>query len=545
MFQWSPFSIVKERKFKGAVQRSLPCDCTPARHVNLIKFCCFVAEFKCIVSEESRVFGRQEKAGFMRKFLKRSRASEHRRFTPREKVLAGVCIALSVSFVFSGRQLPLVDAKERTASNLFEELKVFTDVLSVVKRDYVSEVENKKLVEGAIKGMLSTLDPHSGYLDPDFYQDLQVQTKGEFGGLGIEITIKDGLLVVVAPMESSPAEKVGVRPGDIIVKIDGKFTKELSLVDAVKRLRGPKGSPIQISLSRKGIPDLVDVTIIRDNIEVKSVRGRYLGDGLGYARISQFMEHTADDLKAALNQMVRDNQGKDLRGLILDLRNNPGGLLAQAVRIGDMFLKEGVIVYTDGRVDAQKQKFFAHSRGTEPDYPIVILVNGGSASASEIIAGALKDHGRALVLGTQTFGKGSVQTITPLENGGALALTTALYYTKSGNSIQARGVKPDIEVDAIALNGESLQGTRSPIGEIREEDIPGAITNPSAGKESSADVDAMKRLNKTPEVRSDLTSINPEREDVVEWGKKDVQFQRAVELLKTFSVFKPDQAQGL
>ncbi|MEN9845365.1 MAG: periplasmic carboxy-terminal processing protease, partial [Pseudomonadota bacterium] len=228
-------------------------------------------------------------------------------FSAREKVLASVCVLFGVALVFTGRQLPSVSAKERAGSNLFEELKVFTDVLSVVKRDYVSDVENKKLVEGAIKGMLATLDPHSGYLDPDFYQDLQVQTKGEFGGLGIEITIKDGLLVVVAPMEGSPAERVGVRPGDIIVKIDGKFTKELSLVDAVKRLRGPKGSPIQISLSRKGIPDLIDVTIVRDNIEVKSVRARYLGDGLAYVRVSQFMEHSSDDLKAALDEMVKDN----------------------------------------------------------------------------------------------------------------------------------------------------------------------------------------------------------------------------------------------
>lgn len=462
-------------------------------------------------------------------------------FSAREKVLTGVSVLFGVALVFTGRQIPTVDAKEKSGSNLFEELKTFTDVLAVVKRDYVSEVENKKLVEGAIKGMLATLDPHSGYLDPDFYQDLQVQTKGEFGGLGIEITIKEGLLVVVAPMEGSPAEKVGVRPGDIIVKIDGKFTKELSLVDAVKRLRGPKGSPIQISVSRKGVSDLIDVTIIRDNIAVKSVRGRYLNDGYGYVRVSQFMEHTADDLKTALNEMVKENNGNELRGLILDLRNNPGGLLAQAVRVSDMFLKEGVIVYTDGRVDAQKQKFFAHARGTEPEYPIVILVNGGSASASEIVAGALKDHGRALILGTQSFGKGSVQTITPLENGGALALTTALYYTKSGNSIQARGVKPDIEVEAIAHDNDKLQGTRSPIGEIREEDIPGAIQNPSSGESQGGEGGALKKINKTPSIRSDLTSINPEKEDLVEWGKKDNQFQRAFDLLKTFNILRPEQ----
>lgn len=457
-------------------------------------------------------------------------------FSAREKILSGMCVLFGVTLVFTGVNLPQVSAKEQSGSNLFDELKVFTDVLSVVKRDYVSDVENKRLVEGAIKGMLATLDPHSGYLDPDFYQDLQVQTKGEFGGLGIEITIKDGLLVVVAPMEDSPAEKAGVRPGDVIVKIDGKYTKELSLVDAVKKLRGPKGSPISISVSRKGVSDLIDLTIVRDNIEVRSVKARYLGDGFGYVRVSQFMEHTSDDLKSALNSLTKQSGGSELRGLILDLRNNPGGLLAQAVRVSDMFLKEGVIVYTDGRVEAQKQKFFAHGRGTEPEYPIVILVNGGSASASEIVAGALKDHGRALVLGTQTFGKGSVQTITPLENGGALALTTALYYTKSGNSIQARGVTPDIELEASNQPSAVPQNaTRSPIGEIREEDIPGAIQNPSAAPEGN---DAMKKINKTPSVRPDITSINPETVDLSEWGKKDNQFQRALDLLKSFSVFK-------
>jgi carboxyl-terminal processing protease len=454
-----------------------------------------------------------------------------------------LCVLFGAALVFGGNDLPEVSARESGRSNLFEELKVFTDVLSVVKSDYVSDVENKKIVEGAIKGLLGTLDPHSGYLDPDFYQDLQVQTKGEFGGLGIEITIKEGLLVVVAPMEDSPAEKAGVRPGDIIVKIDGKYTKEFSLVDAVKRLRGPKGSPIQISLSRKGASDLIEVTIVRDTIAVRSVKSRYLGDGFGYVRVSQFMEHTADDLKDALKALTRDSSLPELRGLLLDLRNNPGGLLAQAVKVSDMFLKEGVIVYTDGRVEAQKQKFFAHPRGTEPEYPIIVLVNSGSASASEIVAGALKDHGRALILGQQTFGKGSVQTITPLENGGALTLTTALYYTKSGNSIQARGVKPDIEVDiAQSAEREGSRGKRSPLREIREEDLPGAIANPG-GRSGEQDGDgAMRRLNKTQEVDPDVSAINPEVEDLAEWARRDPQFQRAFELLKTFSVFKGPEA---
>jgi carboxyl-terminal processing protease len=462
-------------------------------------------------------------------------------FSAREKVLATLCALFGVLLVFGGQNLSEVSAREKSQTNLFQELKTFTDVLSVVKRDYVTEAENKKLVEGAIKGMLAVLDPHSGYLDPDFYQDLQIQTKGEFGGLGIEITIKEGLLVVVAPMEGSPAEKAGVRPGDVVVKIDGKFTKEFSLVDAVKRLRGPRGSSIQISLSRKGVSDLVDVTIVRDIIAVKSVRGRYLGDGFGYVRVSQFMEQTADDLAASLKAQVRESGLPELRGLILDLRNNPGGLLAQAVRVSDLFLKEGIIVYTDGRVEAQKQKFYAHAKGTEPDYPIVVLVNGGSASASEIVAGALKDHGRALVLGTQTFGKGSVQTITPLENGGALTLTTALYYTKSGNSLQARGVKPDIELEAqpaAAVSQEPVSSTR-PLIEMREEDLPGAISNPT--NPNSEDGGALRKINKTPSVRSDLTTINPEKEDVFEWARKDNQFQRALDLLKTFSVFKVSQ----
>ena len=459
-------------------------------------------------------------------------------FSARERVLFSISALLGIVLVFSSRSLPEVSAREKSDSNLFQELKTFTDVLAIVKRDYVTEVENKKVVEGAIKGLLTTLDPHSGYLDPDFYQDLQVQTKGEFGGLGIEITIKDGLLVVVAPMEGSPAETAGVRPGDMIVKIDGKFTKEFSLVDAVKRLRGPKGSPITISLGRKGARDLVEVTIVRDNIAVKSVRSRYLGEGLGYVRISQFMEHTADDLKAGLLALVKENGATDLKGLIIDLRNNPGGLLAQAVRVGDMFLKEGVIVYTDGRVEAQKQKFFAHARGTEPDYPIVVIVNGGSASASEIIAGALKDHGRALILGTQTFGKGSVQTITPLENGGALTLTTALYFTKSGNSIQAKGVKPDIELDAAPLPEVATPPEKRGGLEIREEDLPGAIKNPTSTDSSGSGGNPLKKINKTPTVQPELNAINPEKDDIGDWAKKDVQFQRALDLLKTFSVFR-------
>lgn len=450
-----------------------------------------------------------------------------------------VALVLAISLFVGGENLPQVNAREKSSSSLYEDLKIFTDVLAIVQRDYVREVDNRKMVEGAIKGMLATLDPHSGYLDPDFYQDLQVQTKGEFGGLGIEITIRDGLLVVVAPMEGSPAEKVGIKAGDAIVKIEGKFTKEYSLVDAVKKLRGPKGSSIAISVMRKGSTDLMDFTIVRDVIEVKSVRSRYMGDGYGYVRIGQFMEKTFDDLKAALQKMHAQVPGGQLRGLILDFRNNPGGLLTQAIKVSDLFLTDGVIVYTDGRVEGQKQKFFAHARDTEPNYPLVVLINGGSASASEIVAGAMQDAGRALVLGTQSFGKGSVQTITPLENGGAVTLTTALYYTKSGRSIQVTGVKPDIELDNPPDPGLNKSSEERPQGNItgpliREGDLPGAIVNPNGSQDKSG----MQKINKTPTVRGDLTQLNPERENIEEWLKRDLQMQRALDLLKTFNIFK-------
>ena len=452
----------------------------------------------------------------------------------RERFWMSLSMFLLLVLFVGGRSLPEVSAKEEANSSLFKELKVFTDVLAIIQRDYVEEVPSKRLIEGAIKGMLTNLDPHSGYLDPEFYKDLQVQTRGEFGGLGIEISIKDGLLVVVAPMEGSPAERAGIKPGDTIVKIEGRFTKEFTLVDAVKRLRGPKGSPIQISVLRKGASDLIDVMLVRDNIMVRSVRSRYLGDNFGYLRLSQFMERSYDDMRDALVKIKSQAPNGELKGLILDMRNNPGGLLTQAIKVSDLFLDEGVIVYTDGRVEGQKQKFYARVEGSEPNYPVVVLVNGGSASAAEIVSGALQDHGRALVLGTQTFGKGSVQTIMPLENNGALTLTTALYYTKSGRSIQLTGVKPDILVEMPQPAEEVTKPHRSGQIEVREGDLPGAIPNPNIIE----DAGAMKKLNQTPTVAGDIAKFDPEKEDLAVWMARDTQAHRALELLKTFDIFK-------
>ena len=483
-----------------------------------------------------------------------------------------------------------VDVSE-SDDELYKELEVFTSVIAIVQRDYVQRVAGKKLVEGAIRGMLSSLDPHSGYLDADFFQDLQSQTKGEFGGLGVEITVKDGSLVVVAPMEGSPAERAGLKAGDQIVRIGVESTKQFSIIDAVKRLRGPRGSEVRLSVLRQGMADPLELVIVRDNIALKSVRGRYFGDGYGYVRVNQFAEKTTDDLKKALQSFRDQSGGQQIRGLVLDLRNNPGGLLSQAVAVGDLFLEDGIIVYTDGRVEGQKQKFYAHPRGTEPKYPMIVMVNGGSASASEIVAGSLKEAGRALVLGSQTFGKGSVQTITPLENGGAVTLTTALYYTRSGRSLQALGVSPDIAIDAAGAvittpedskgeapskggNGEIQEGSKPEVtgaesvdgalnqrlqpviddanqeDPVREGDLPGAIKNPDVNllesspqgqRAKEAALSGSNEGKKLPLLGknggSRELSINYEKDEISTILSRDPQLDKAYGILRSYGEF--------
>ncbi len=329
------------------------------------------------------------------------------------KMLA-IATVVTVVVVFFG-----VGIQRRCAAqggNDYESIELFTDVLSIVKKSYVEDVDTKKLIYGAINGMLSSLDPHSSFMPPDTYKEMKIDTKGSFGGLGIEITIKDGILTVISPIEDTPAFKAGIKAGDQILKIDDKFTKDLTITDAVKRMRGPKGTKVTISIFREGLDKPKDFTLERDIIQVKSVKFKTLDDGYGYVRVSQFQEKTDDDLEKAL-KTLREENGGNLRGLVLDLRNDPGGLLDQAVKVSEHFIDEGkLIVYTEGREKDSKMRFTSRKGGKEQNYPIVVLINSGSASASEIVAGALQDHKRAVVMGTQSFGKGSVQTIIPLSD---------------------------------------------------------------------------------------------------------------------------------
>lgn len=400
--------------------------------------------------------------------------------------------------------------------NDYESIELFTDVLSIVKKSYVEEVDTKKLIYGAINGMLSSLDPHSSFMPPETYKEMKIDTKGSFGGLGIEITIKDGILTVISPIEDTPAFKAGIKAGDQILKIDDKFTKDLTITDAVKRMRGPKGSKVTISIFREGLEKPKEYTLERDIIQVKSVKFKTLDDGYGYVRIAQFQEKTDDDLDKAL-KTLRDENGGNLRGLVLDLRNDPGGLLDQAVRVAEHFIDEGkLIVYTEGREKDSKMKFTSRKGGKEQHYPMVVLINSGSASASEIVAGALQDHKRAVVMGTQSFGKGSVQTIIPLSDNSGLRLTTARYFTPSGRSIQAKGITPDIVAERVELAAtEKKEGMH-----IREKDLENHFE--VEGKEK---VDE-KKPAKTPAYKTD------------EQVKADSQLLRALDLLKGWEILK-------
>ncbi|MBV9563880.1 MAG: S41 family peptidase [Bradyrhizobium sp.] len=361
--------------------------------------------------------------------------------------LGAVVGALVTLLVTQPRSILIGSAARAAASDTYRELNLFGDVFERVRADYVEKPEDSKLVESAINGMLAGLDPHSSYMDPKSFRDMQVQTRGEFGGLGIEVTMEDGLVKVVAPIDETPAAKAGVMANDIITHLDDEAVQGLTLNQAVDKMRGPVNTKIKLTIMRKGADKPVDVTIVRDVIRVKSVRSHPQGDDIAYIRVTQFNEQTTDGLKQSINDLNSQLGADKIKGYIIDLRNNPGGLLDQAISVSDTFLEKGEIVSTRGRNPEETQRFNARPGDMTKGKPLIVLINGGSASASEIVAGALQDHKRATLVGTRSFGKGSVQTIIPLGAGnGALRLTTARYYTPSGRSIQAKGITPDIEV---------------------------------------------------------------------------------------------------
>ena len=353
-------------------------------------------------------------------------------------------------------------------SDTYRQLNLFGEVFERVRADYVEKVEDSVLIEAAIGGMLTSLDPHSSYMNAKKFEDMQVQTKGEFGGLGIEVTLENGFVKVVSPIDDTPAFRAGMQPGDIITHLNGENVVGLSLEEAVERMRGAPNTSLTITVRREG-RDPFDVTIVRDIIRIQSVRHRN-EDGIGYIRVTTFNEQAQSGIDEAMNDL-RAELGNKLRGIVLDLRNNPGGLLEQAVSISDSFLEKGEIVSTRGRKPEDAQRFNARPGDLAQGLPMVVLINGGSASASEIVAGALQDHRRAILLGTKTFGKGSVQTIVPLKNDAAIKLTTARYYTPSGRSIQAEGIDPDIAIERVKV--EKRDGPKA----ITEADLAGRLDN--------------------------------------------------------------------
>ena len=363
-------------------------------------------------------------------------------------VLLGAAAGAALTLVISQPPMVFLGAAAKAAvADTYRQLNLFGDVFERVRSDYVEKPDDGKLVESAINGMLQGLDPHSSYMDPKSFKDMQIQTRGEFGGLGIEVTMEDGLVKVVAPIDDTPAHKAGVMAGDIITHLDDEPVQGLTLNQAVEKMRGPVNTKIRLKIMRKGQDKPTEVTIVRDIIRVRSVRSRVESDDVAYIRLTQFNEQTTEGLKKAITDMTAQIGNEKLKGYVLDLRNNPGGLLDQAISVSDAFLEKGEIVSTRGRNAEETQRFNARAGDLTKGKAVIVLINGGSASASEIVAGALQDHKRATVLGTRSFGKGSVQTIIPLGSGnGALRLTTARYFTPSGTSIQAKGIKPDIEV---------------------------------------------------------------------------------------------------
>lgn len=412
---------------------------------------------------------------------------------------ASIVGALLIGILVGRTLVPVV----LQATEPYEHLKTFTEVLAQIEKNYVEETKSSDLVHGAIRGMLATLDPHSGYMPPDVYKEVQVETKGKFGGVGIQIGIRDKKLTVVAPIEDTPAYRAGIQSLDYIFKVDGESTKDMTLLDAVHRMRGPKGTKVMLTVIREGVDEEIVVELVRAEITIQSVRGRMLEDNIGYLRIAQFQEQTAKEQDKILGELKE----KGMKSLVIDLRNNPGGLLSAAVGVTEQFIPSGKLVVSIKNRQGKREEYHANAGNPLTDIPIIVLVNAGSASGSEILAGALQDWGRAVVIGTQTFGKGSVQTILPLSDGSGLRLTTAKYFTPDDRSIHGVGITPSIKVKGTPVLPHP------------------AVESPDESKSSSA-----------AEEKPDDEKTQEEREQ--ELIDKDVQLQKAIELLKTWNVFK-------
>ncbi len=395
-----------------------------------------------------------------------------------------------------------------------QDLRNFTEIFDRIRSSYVEPVDDKTLLQYAIDGMLSNLDPHSDYLLPEDFSELQEHTTGKFGGLGIEVGIEDGLIKVVSPIDDTPAEKAGIKAGDFIVSLDGEPVREMSLTNAIDKMRGEPGTDIELSIRREGEQELLEFVLTRAEIKVASVRGEDLGDGIGYLRITQFQDKSGSELVEAITKLQdQASENKErLNGLVLDLRNNPGGVLDAAVEVSDAFLNTGLIVYTEGRISESDFRYSATETTVAQDIPLIVLINGGSASASEIVAGALQDHKRAVIVGTQSFGKGSVQSVLPIGGNKAIKLTTARYFTPNGRSIQAQGIQPDVHV-------EQSEVTTYEQSYYKESDLPGHLSN---GESDNAEVEGE---NSDHQVSDDLLS-------------KDFQLYQAYTLLKGWSVFQ-------
>jgi len=437
--------------------------------------------------------------------------------------LGGAVVGVVVSTQFAG---PIIAQEAEQGASVYEQLDLFGDIFERIRSSYVEEVDEKDLIQSAINGMLSSLDPHSSYLPPDDFDDMQVQTRGEFGGLGIEVTQENGFVKVVTPMDDTPADRAGILPGDLITHVNGESVMGLTLNEAVDLMRGPVGSEITITVSRADQPEPFDVTITRETITIAAVRSR-LEDDAVVLRVTTFNEQTFESLEKQLAEQVEAAGGMDkVAGFVIDLRNNPGGLLNQAISVADAFLQSGEIVSTRGRDPRDSERYNATEGDIADGKPIVVVINGGSASASEIVAGALQDHHRAIVVGTQSFGKGSVQTIMPVQGEGAMRLTTARYYTPSGRSIQALGVAPDIIVEqrdpppAASAEAENPNGAAAAIPQRSEADLRGSLENDSLTEDE-------KRTLEEDRVR---------REETARLRAEDYQLSYAIDILRGLSV---------